>query len=367
MEAMLRVAIVMLLVCGCETIFPLEGPALHRKRIVIDQESAKSIPDFPLAIQILNDPALEAADPDGGDLRFTDADGNALDHELVVFDPTGEAHANGDRAFEAWVRIPMLPPEPITIFLDFGDRQSQPDRALDVWSSDLIGVWHMAETEDGARDSTRSGRRFQGPTQPNQVSGAVGAAQHFTDELSLCLPSANDIDFKDRSFTVSMWVMVPAATNIGSFDRAFDKGGSNTLIPGVDFELGIDEWRAHVSDGLANGTLPSESPGATMFEEATTAVDRWVHLAATLDRSATPQVLRGYGDGARAEEVMVENLGSLTTDDPTCIGKPGMDSTDFTGDVDEVIIASIAVPDAFLFVHHQNIANPDTMITITDE
>ena len=89
----------------------------------------------------------------GQDLRFLDdSTGEILAHEIEVWDETGDSIV--------WVKIPYI--SDVGSFgrywMYYGN-PTAPDgqRPADVWDSYYLGVWHMADAGNPARDSTDPG------------------------------------------------------------------------------------------------------------------------------------------------------------------------------------------------------------------
>jgi hypothetical protein len=126
----------------------------YRKQITIDATKVSAdLTDFPVLID-LNDTDLHDSakvQTDGDDIVFTTASGVKLDHEIELFDQTG----NGTHAhLVAWVRIPSLSATEDTDLLMYygnGAAESQ-ENPEGVWSSDYLQVFHLDETSGNHSD-----------------------------------------------------------------------------------------------------------------------------------------------------------------------------------------------------------------------
>ena len=107
--------------------------------------------DFPLLINLTNVELKDTlnsghvAQSDGGDIRFTSADGiTQLDHELEVYDPT-------TGTLVAWVRVPVLDHDNDTVVYLYYGNSSAADQwnPAGVWDASFEGVWHL--TSPGGR------------------------------------------------------------------------------------------------------------------------------------------------------------------------------------------------------------------------
>ena len=73
--------------------------------------------------------------PNGGDLRFADANGNLLPHEIDTWNSNGVS--------TVWVKVPLLE-KGATITAHYGFTGSGDPAAVDakdVWDDDYVGVW----------------------------------------------------------------------------------------------------------------------------------------------------------------------------------------------------------------------------------
>ena len=94
--------------------------------------------DFPVLIRVSrahNDFHYDACKvPGGGDLRFSDADGNLLSSEVERWDPDGESLV--------WVKVPTLTLDTV-ITMHYGCSNPDPVTPTDVWDAHYLGVWHL--------------------------------------------------------------------------------------------------------------------------------------------------------------------------------------------------------------------------------
>lgn len=153
------------------------------------------------------------ASPDGGDLVFTDANGNVIPHEIDTWNTNGESLV--------WVKLPSMAKS--TSFRAYWGRM--PDAANDptaVWSG-YVGVWHMGEDSGNAIDAT--GHGYNGVPSGDLASGmvayedgAVGRARvnqnQFDGKAYLTLANSGSIALGTK-FHVSGWVMVNGVQNNG--------------------------------------------------------------------------------------------------------------------------------------------------------
>ena len=87
----------------------------------------------------------------GGDLRFSDAEGNLLPSEIDTWDESGESLV--------WVRVPSLTASTM-IKAYYGCSSPAAMNPKDVWSNGYVGVWHLNESARPLADSTGHGLNF---------------------------------------------------------------------------------------------------------------------------------------------------------------------------------------------------------------
>ena len=178
--------------------------------------------DFTVLVQLTDADLATNAQADGGDIRFTAADGvTPLAHELEAFD-------SGTGALTAWVRVPSLPSgSATTMYLYYGapDAPAQQD-VRTSWPSDTFGVWHLSRDPSGAGpqadDSTaynHDGVSRGAMTSGDLVAGIAGGAIDF-DGADDHLDLGNwELDVMTEA-TVSGWVNLDSFAVAG---RVFTK------------------------------------------------------------------------------------------------------------------------------------------------
>lgn len=117
-------------------------------------KGVSTLTDFPALIRL--SVALNEFDyskcAGGANLRFADADGNLIPHEIDTWDPSGTSLV--------WVKVPLLTRSAV-IKVYYGYRGSGTPPAVtasDVWSNGYVGVWHMGAASGYIQtDSTANG------------------------------------------------------------------------------------------------------------------------------------------------------------------------------------------------------------------
>jgi hypothetical protein len=347
---------VVTLLAACDSVFDLEhiGPPApgFRKPITITQQTQSMLTGFPISIVIESDTDL-SAHAAADDIGFFNDSGVPLRCELVGFDAT-------TGRLDAWVLVPTLPPDSaVYIDLVYGTSDARCERTS-PWA-EYLGVWHGVLAIDRVRDSSAHGHdvvAVGATTVPQSTPGIVGDALLYDggDDV-LCDPVDDDGSLAVDTTSFSYSALVYLTRDIGQYDSPFNKGGSSQANPGFDFELGTAQWRANVSDGMHMNpaTVAPELLPVGRYNE-------WVQLAMVVDRSV-PEV-RTYVNGLARDNRSLTGWGSLTTDEPLCLG---FDGAGLAGTVDEVRIYATALSSDWIAVEFANLLRRDEVITIGAE
>ena len=257
------------------------APAQGGNRMVISfpgyDNNVETLRDFPALVVFTNHTGGSAftfqahgfADPDGYDLRFTDADGAPLAYEI-------DTHEQ-DAALLAWVKIPALKPDGSTFIIaswgDPGNGQLPCTTNGAVWSGDFLLVQHFNEPAGtkSVRDSSGKGNHgkivFPSGTPAN---GVVGGAANLTEgngrNNGIYMDDDNGFAIANNKnrWTISAW-----------FKELKEPGSSGndwrTLARGPDkwhhviVNTGNDKLGAHISgDGhIPGGFGAANNPAKT--------------------------------------------------------------------------------------------------------
>ena len=210
---------------------PAEGwfdPAWTRRRpIAIDNTAqAETLIDFPVLVRL--DPSriqYAGALPGGQDLRFTDASGQLLAHEIETWNPGGES--------VVWVKVPSIPASSGSgqIFMYYGNPAAgdgQDPQA--VWSNGYAGVWHLSG--DLADSTVHANHGTDHGSLP--VAGAVGGGRNFNGSAWISVPSSSSLELAG---TLSLEGLAQVGdTNRAVAGRIVDKKNVWTDPAGFDLE-----------------------------------------------------------------------------------------------------------------------------------
>ena len=166
-----------------------------------------TLTDFPVLVRLSatrNKFDYSKCQANGADLRFSDAEGNLLSHEIDTWNTTGESLV--------WVKVPSFNADAvITAHYGFTGGQLPSVTASDVWSADYVGVWHMKESGTPLAES--SGVSTPIDTAVAAVAfgydGAIGKAvdmSSVTGGWANKMSAADDDDLDGfTDFTLEMW------------------------------------------------------------------------------------------------------------------------------------------------------------------
>ncbi len=310
-----------------------------------------NLADFVAYVQLDDFDVAGRVRDDGADLRFVDANGTPLAHELASWDA-----ARG--RLSAWVRIPTLTAGvPPTIGLRYGGNATAAT-PMPVWSNVAGAVWHFDEPSPPFQDSATAPNEaapLQPAATPASTAGIVGSALLFDgvdDVLFADDPADGSLDFGVSSFSVEIWVLVTASSSL--YDIAFWKGGSSMNYPGYDIELGVEYWTFNLNDGTGLSF-------ATDFGVEADFLGRWTQLVGVADRQA--QETRVYANGQLRMSLPI-TVGSVDSANPVRFGG---DMYPFKGTLDEVRIYPGVLPAASIALSYELMTQPAQAITIGEE
>ncbi len=146
--------------------------------------------DFPALVKIseFNGSGFSYANcaADGADLRFADAEGNLIPHEIDTWDPTGTSLV--------WVKVPSLDAT-TAITACYGYKGEDPIPAVtasDVWANGYVAVWHLNAASDATTQIDSTANALTLSEMPSQaqayvtpgVNGVIGSCAQFGINVS---------------------------------------------------------------------------------------------------------------------------------------------------------------------------------------
>ena len=248
-----RILVVVCALAGCDRVFGLErdhgvGPrsVLHLDHIA----PAETLTDFPLLV-VLDDTraARELMQPGAADLRFYDAAGDVIPHQIEQLGSPGGA------PLVAWVRVPEIIGASTSIAVDYARPQMPPPASASVWSDSYVAVWHLGATLADATTNQHEGIAF-GTT---AVPGLIGEARQFDPVGQNAIQVPFSAGFQTRELTVSGWMFQrtrPALGFEGLLTHEVAATGANDLYVGTESDGVI----AEIATGPPNVNLSRPAP-----------------------------------------------------------------------------------------------------------
>jgi hypothetical protein len=330
-----------------------------------------TLTDFPCLVRL--SAARNAFDygacklPDGGDLRFADAEGNLLASEVDTWNPNGESLV--------WVKVPSLNAT-TQIIAYYGCATPGAANPRDVWSNGYEGVWHLGEDGLIQRDSTTNGLDFVASVDHDSRitrgvdGGIVGKTVKFfaaedTSDKKGCLvasdpggrlagPPAKTIEFWSRQdyhdTSPIGWdgVMINYLNNSASLNayRFYEVSGKNGKTGSYAYRITNETMRVQNWFSVNDKYYPNRG--------------EWTHQALRYDtvggKLPWAVFLRGekiqYSSGPDEENGWEPMSGML------CLGNSATGSANvFPGNMDEVRISSVSRSDDWIVATRDSVEN----------
>lgn len=269
------------------------------------------------------DPSV--AQPAGQDLRFIDATGGVVPHEI---------EATGD-AFAVWIRWPAAD---LGVHAYWGNPDASDGQDLaGVWQDDHEAVWHLDDGQDavGAHPLTAHGTA--------SAPGIVAVASAFDGSTSYMQGAGGDsmASLLAGPATLEAWIL---PTSFGDFGRGRVIDNASDIEP-------MHGWSLQLRDGMPNDGLMLEVARQiaedVWFANDVIVLGQWQYVAAVFDGQQT----RLYVDGAEVQVSMVAGTGPPSPDatEPITLGRIAGEPTGwFDGTIDEVRLSSVARDPAWI-------------------
>ncbi|MFX1249978.1 MAG: DUF2341 domain-containing protein, partial [Promethearchaeota archaeon] len=330
---------------------------LKRKDLAIDPNQfgsveADQLEDFPFLIDLYDSDLQTKTQSNGADILFVDEEGRKLNHEIELFDQTG----NGTHShLIAWIRIPNLSLRDSTIlsmYYNNSELTSQ-ENPEGVWTDDYLGVWHLADNPTGTiYDSTSNnldGISYGSMTSDDQIIGQIDGSLDFdgVNDYINCSDPVRERFNASEKYTCSLWILVD--TDPGSnypnliADEAFD--GSN----GWDFYWWSDSIHVWSCEAQAN-----------VVSSGTLNYDQWYFAAFTYDNGAVELFINGSSVDTDSN-TFTDSTGDFL------IGAYIPDSYYLDGVMDEVRISNVIKSAEWMQVEYKNQYDPDSLYSVGSE
>jgi biopolymer transport protein ExbB len=323
---------------------PWLEPWAHRKRITLRRAVGAPVENVPIALARNDADIMTTALPNATDLVFTGAD--------RVTPLASEIETTSAQSFIAWVKIPVLSDaEETVIYAYYGNPAavSAPNPTPAVWTEDFFAALHFSQDPGpgGANQIADAAGRHPGTAgndmTPDDLVPGIGADRGYDFDGNNDLIDFPSADFGPR-FTISMWI------------RPSNAAGSKTLLSNSPSQLVSDGFRLFVNaNATADRSVHFETGNSRAVNSAETgsnvvATDRATHVAVTVDRAAG--TARIFVDGVD-RTVDASILTDFATASDYEVGRME-DQFGFVGRIDEVQIASVLRPAAWIRTAFEN-------------
>ena len=347
---------------------------------------AETISNFPVLVKVSTNgiPGFLYTDcikPNGGDLRFSDAEGNVLDSEVDTWDTNGVS--------TIWVKVPSLSAA-TTIKGYYGWAFAPVVDSKAVWSNGYVGVWHLGESARPLRDSTtnaihftrsnryQTGNEYDDCAAFAQEDSAAGRAVKFFADIAGKVNKgglvAPDDDYKLcglDAMTIEIWAKVNAFDTSTRYMLGRRMGVSNIVngvsvkYRGYEFEYNSGKRPIatfYLDNGQGNDSSYCQLKPSQM---STNLAGQWNYHCATYDKFAT-----SHTNYLNASSVATSNnsTGYAIHDyipDPLCLANDCQTSSTkvFNGALDELRISNVARSKAWVQATYDTIKNNATFTT----
>ena len=339
----------------------------------------ETLTDFPVLIRLSaarsNIDYSKCKVPNGGDLRFSDAEGNLLSSEVDTWNENGESLV--------WVKVPFLNADTVITAHYSCANPAEVNPKL-VWSNGYVGVWHLGESERPLRDSTATGIHFtssfnaEKPAYLDEVTGyaesggAVGKAVRFgltcgnsnkdgKGGLLAFDPEGTLSGFS--AMTLEIWAKPDSIVDTTQRYLVSKRlVGTNDNVKTTVFNFYYNSPNPKVAnaqnavasfgcdtDGTTSGYNAYNVSGGNMAVKDTGV---WYYHVAQFDRtsSANTNYLNGAYFGSRAGQLDYNLISTATTQDPLCLGNQPEPSKAnyFKGTLDELRISNVTRSGAWI-------------------
>ena len=314
--------------------------------------------------------------PNGGDLRFSDAEGNLLAHEIDTWNPDGESFI--------WVKVPSLNAN-TKITVHYGcDTPVEALPETQVWSNGYIGVWHLGESARPLRDSTankinftrsnryNSGNEYDDCAAFAQVDSAVGRAVKFNPNVEgkenkggfIAPDDAGKLCGLD-AMTIEIWAKVDAFDSASRYliSRRMGNYVDGIKVRGYELEYSSSKRPVatfYLENGQGNDTDYCQLKPSAM---SSSLAGKWNYHCASYDKSATSHT-NYLNDTVAATVANSTGYSIHAIPDPLCLANDCQTTSTkvFNGSLDELRISNVArskdwVKATYDTVHDENFAD----------
>ena len=290
----------------------------------------------------------------GGDLRFADATGKLLPHEIDTWNSNGVS--------TVWVKVPSLTKD-TAITACWGCAEPPEVAAKDVWDDDYVGVWHLGEAALPLVESSKTSTDFttsKGSGIGFAAQGIVGGSVDFGASGNSRALLANDHAALDgfTKCTFEAWTYIDASLRGykgGAQTNDLNKGllaKRNSYSSECSYYL-FDTGSATQFYVCQDGTSP-----ASASSKVAAPSDAWTHQVYTFDGTSSSSNVEGWKNGVSAGKTTQAKTSIYAGSANLCLGNfQSGDARNFPGKIDEVRISKVARSAAWIKATHDTIAD----------
>ena len=306
-----------------------------------------TLTDFPVLVRLSperNDFDYSKCAAGGDDLRFSDANGNLLSHEIDTWNPAGESLV--------WVKVPSFNADTV-IRAHYGNKGGDLPPAVsatDVWSNGYVAVWHLGDANNTTqKDSTAGGHDFVCAAgdvarvdlaATGSIGGAVGFNKDGSKKGGLQANDPDNVLGTSMDTTFEFWLYqtdLDTAANRAILSRrtAWNSGSYYFYAnKSRDGDPAISPSAAYDDPTL---TYPSSFAGGL-------GMNNWKHFAFT--RTGADGMFSEYADGGYVNKTTAGGTGGSfypLGEIPVVLGNDRTSSSSaYLGSIDEVRISNVA-------------------------
>ena len=305
--------------------------------------------NFPVLVKLAaNSPSgFSYADcaSNGSDLRFTDAEGNLIPHEIDTWNTAGESLV--------WVGIPVLTNN-ASFTMYYGASNPGASSAANLWSlAGYAGVWHLKDGHDSS-SSGLNGTIGSGISDA-AISKLGGALDFSTAKMSVGTTPNNDLA---NGFSLEAWCYPRRLTSSENKDgnAIFGKNAAMSVrVQGPNIKLTTPSVLDH---GDANCSIVA---------------NEWFHLGLTFKpntstsgKTTVANQYKVYRDGVQKASLGASRIPNLADSAEMWIGGNQWSKQDFDGILDEFRLSYSIRSADWIKAVYDTAANPTTFAPLGD-
>ena len=313
----------------------------RRVKISFRNANGKPLTNFPVMVRL---DELRAEGiltlSSGTDLRFFDADGTALPHEIDVW-------KKGEQSF-VWVKVPTIDvSDSDHIWLYYGNSKTiDAQNAPSVWTSFTV-VYHMSDST-AVKPIVDSLGAHPGAWSTGSLStivtGQIGEAVYFNQNQFIKIGSSSLVAVNtNEARTIEAWVK-----------STYDKQDQEIVWQEsqcIGWHLGTTMAGNFWGSFVVNSTMNYCTAQTDANVESTSALD-WRYLALVIDRPKGSMSL--YVDGQVTKTTPIDNTGYADGSGDFTIGAEYGGAKSFLGNIDEVRISDHARAPAWIEAQYRS-------------